>query len=61
MSLLRTLALTAFPLFLIGLLFLELAGPVAPATMRAARSARASLVQRAVPIAPVRIAALAAY
>ena len=50
----------ARPLFLVGLLFLELAGPVAPVTLRAARSARASLVQRAVPVAPVRLVGLAA-
>ncbi len=61
MSLLRTLVLTAFPLFLIGLMFLELAGPVAPVTLRAARSTRASLVQRAVPVAPARLLGLAAF
>ncbi|MBC6700577.1 hypothetical protein [Hymenobacter sp. BT190] len=61
MSLLRSLALAAFPLFLVGVLLLELVGPVAPATMRAARSARASLVQRSAPIAPVRMPDLAAY
>lgn len=60
MSLLRTFALCAFPLFLVGLLFLELASPVAPATMRAARSARMSLVQRAVSVAPAPIVRLTA-
>jgi hypothetical protein len=60
MSLLRTLALAVFPLFLVGLLLLELAGPVAPATLRAARPARPSLVQRATPITPAPAFRLAA-
>lgn len=60
MSLLRTFALSAFPMFLVGLLFLELVGPVAPATLRAARPARQSVVQRAVSVAPAPAARLTA-
>ena len=60
MSFFRTLALAAFPLFLVGLLFLELVGPVAPATLRAVRPARTSLVQRSSPVAPVATSRLAA-
>jgi hypothetical protein len=60
MSLLRTLALSAFPLFLVGLLILELVGPVAPATLRAVRPVRASVVQRAAPVSPVAASRLVA-
>lgn len=46
----RTFALAVFSVFLVGLLLLELMGPIPPATLRVARQSRMSLVRRAVPL-----------